>query len=600
MNSSTRNYLTVTAGYWAFTITDGAIRMLVVLYFHQLGYSPFEVAMLFLFYEVFGIVTNLVGGWLGARIGLNLTMHIGMALQVVALLMLTVPDPWLSVVYVMAAQALSGIAKDLNKMSAKATVKTLTGEGAGAESKLFKYVAVLTGSKNALKGAGFFVGAALLQAFGFRNALFILAGGLFLVMIITVILLPSGVGKMKEKAPFTQVFSNTPAINWLSAARFFLFGARDVWFVVALPVYLYSVLNWEYTAVGAFLALWVIGYGIVQAGAPALLRPNAQGQGPSGRTALLGALVLALVPAGIAWSLTQGPTLNWEPGPILIIGLIAFGIVFAINSAVHSYLILAYADADKVALNVGFYYMANAGGRLVGTVLSGLIYQLQGLEGCLWWSTGFVLAAALLSLWLPRTPRVAAPADAPAQPRLIDADGVVEPMRLAELYAPIAGRVEGCSVREGDAVTAGQVLLRIVPASGDTVAQHVAAPWDGLVLRSHVRVEGREAPAQALLLELFDPDSVVLRFAVDGMQAVGLAPGQSVQAYFAGAPSNPIELTITRAWPALEPDTGRRVLEARIPAQAGFAIGLPARVRVEPPVAVQLPATPRKAIQTGA
>ena len=422
LRTSYFNYLTVTGGYWAFTVTDGAIRMLVVLYFHQLGYSPFEVAMLFLFYEVFGIITNLVGGWLGARIGLNLTMHIGMALQVVALLMLTVPDPWLSVVYVMAAQALSGIAKDLNKMSAKATVKTLTGEGAAGESKLFKYVAVLTGSKNALKGAGFFVGATLLQAFGFRNALFILAGGLFLVMVITVILLPSGVGKMKEKAPFTQVFSNTPAINWLSAARFFLFGARDVWFVVALPVYLYSVLNWEYTAVGAFLALWVIGYGIVQAGAPALIRPNRQGQGPSGRTALLGALVLALVPAGIAWSLTQGPALNWEPGPILIIGLIAFGIVFAINSAVHSYLILAYADADKVALNVGFYYMANAGGRLVGTVLSGLIYQLQGLEGCLWWSTGFVLAAALLSLWLPRTPRVAAAADAPAQPRLIDAD----------------------------------------------------------------------------------------------------------------------------------------------------------------------------------
>ncbi|NBC14598.1 MAG: MFS transporter, partial [Gammaproteobacteria bacterium] len=249
LQTSHFHYLTVTAGYWAFTITDGAIRMLVVLYFHQLGYSPFEVAMLFLFYEVFGIITNLVGGWLGARIGLNLTMHIGMGLQVAALLMLTVPDPWLSVVYVMAAQALSGIAKDLNKMSAKATVKTLTGEGARAESKLFRYVAVLTGSKNALKGAGFFVGAALLQAFGFRDALFTLAGGLFLVMVVTVILLPSGVGKMKQKAPFTQVFSNTPAINWLSAARFFLFGARDVWFVVALPVYLYSVLNWEYTAV---------------------------------------------------------------------------------------------------------------------------------------------------------------------------------------------------------------------------------------------------------------------------------------------------------------------------------------------------------------
>ncbi len=270
MDKNTRNYLTVTAGYWAFTVTDGAIRMLVVLYFHQLGYSPFEVAMLFLFYEVFGIVTNLVGGWLGARIGLNLTMHIGMGLQVVALLMLTVPDPWLSVAYVMAAQALSGIAKDLNKMSAKATVKTLTGDG--AESKLFKYVAVLTGSKNALKGAGFFVGALLLQGIGFRGALFVLAGVLFAVLVVTALVLPSGVGKLKEKAKFTQVFSNTPAVNWLSAARFFLFGARDVWFVVALPVFLYDVLGWSFTEVGGFLAFWVIGYGAVQAGAPVLLR----------------------------------------------------------------------------------------------------------------------------------------------------------------------------------------------------------------------------------------------------------------------------------------------------------------------------------------
>ncbi|EIC21781.1 organoarsenical effux MFS transporter ArsJ [Thiorhodovibrio frisius] len=433
MNSATRNYLTVTAGYWAFTITDGAIRMLVVLYFHQLGYSPFEVAMLFLFYEVFGILTNLVGGWLGARIGLNLTMHIGMALQVAALLMLTVPDGWLAVVYVMTAQALSGIAKDLNKMSAKASVKSLTGQGAGAESKLFNYVAVLTGSKNALKGAGFFVGAALLQWIGFRGALLVLAGLLFLVLVVTALLLPSGVGKLKEKAKFTQVFSNTPAVNWLSAARFFLFGARDVWFVVALPVFLYEVLGWSSTQVGAFLALWVIGYGFVQAGAPVLLRgravTDAEGRvsraGPGGASARGWALVLALIPAAMALAMIHGPDkfpklaesfaarsgldLSWLAtlttgqlqGDILIVGLVLFGIVFAINSALHSYLILAYSDFQKVSMNVGFYYMANAGGRLIGTVLSGLIYQTQGLTGCLWWSAGFVLAAFALSLPLP-------------------------------------------------------------------------------------------------------------------------------------------------------------------------------------------------------
>lgn len=408
MDRALRNYLTVTGGYWAFTITDGAIRMLVVLYFHQLGYSPFEVALLFLFYEVFGIATNLVGGWLGARIGLNQTMLIGMGLQVVALAALTVPDAWLSVPYVMAAQALSGIAKDLNKMSAKATVKTLATPGAagGAESRLFRYVAVLTGSKNALKGAGFFVGAALLQGLGFRGALTVLAGSLLVVLVATALLLPSGLGRMKTKAKFTQVFSNTPAINWLSAARFFLFGARDVWFVVALPVFLTAVLGWSYTQVGTFLALWVIGYGIVQAAAPVLIgirrRAGTAGSpsAPGGATARWWALVLALVPAGIALALMQG----LPAGPVLMVGLALFGVVFAINSAVHSYLILAYADHDRVALSVGFYYMANAGGRLAGTVLSGLIYQTAGLVGCLWWSAGFVLAAFALSLMLPPVP----------------------------------------------------------------------------------------------------------------------------------------------------------------------------------------------------
>ena len=401
-----RNYFVVTGGYWAFTITDGAIRMLVVLYFHLLGYSPFEVAMLFLFYEFFGIVTNLLGGWLAARLGLNVTMHLGMALQVLALAALTVPDAWLSVPYVMAAQALSGIAKDLNKMSAKASVKTLT--RGGGESRLFRWVAVLTGSKNALKGAGFFVGAALLETAGFRGALAWLAGSLLLVLGLTAILLPHRLGQAKGKPKFTQVFSNTPAINWLSAARFFLFGSRDVWFVVGLPVFLYSVLEWRFIEVGAFLALWIIGYGFVQASAPRLLQYSHHGRGPGGGTARLWVSVLALIPAGIALALSQG----WPAGPILIAGLVVFGVVFAVNSAVHSYLILGYSDHDKVAMSVGFYYMANAGGRLIGTVLSGWAYQTQGLEGCLWWSSGFLLLAALLSVRLPEVDNGHTPADA--------------------------------------------------------------------------------------------------------------------------------------------------------------------------------------------
>jgi len=390
MQDQLKHYLTITGGYWAFTVTDGAIRMLVVLYFHQLGYSPFEVAMLFLFYEFFGIVTNLVGGWLGARIGLNRTMHIGMALQIAALVMLTVPDAMLSVVYVMLAQAISGIAKDLNKMSAKASVKTIATDSDG---KLFKWVAALTGSKNALKGAGFFIGAALLEWTGFRATLWILSGALAAVFVITLVLLPSDIGKTKAKAKFTQVFSNTPAVNWLSAARFFLFGSRDVWFVVGLPVFLYEVLGWSFTQVGGFLALWVIGYGFVQAGAPKLMRDSH----PGGASARLLAFGMALIPAGIALGLSAG----YPADTVLIVGLLAFGAVFAINSSVHSYLILAYSDHDKVSMNVGFYYMANAGGRLAGTVLSGLIYQYQGLEGCLWWSAGFLIVAGLLSFKLP-------------------------------------------------------------------------------------------------------------------------------------------------------------------------------------------------------
>ncbi len=390
-----RNYIVVTGGYWAFTITDGAIRMLVVLYFHLLGYSPLEVAMLFLFYEFFGIVTNLVGGWLGARIGLNLTMHIGMALQVLALAALTVPESWLSVPYVMAAQALSGIAKDLNKMSAKASVKTMVSDN--GQSRLFRWVAVLTGSKNALKGFGYFAGAGLLEWLGFRGALSLLAGLLFLVLLITAGLLPRGLGKMKAKAKFSQVFSPIPAINWLSAARFFLFGSRDVWFVVGLPVFLYEVLHWSFTQVGGFIAIWIIGYGVVQATAPRLIRQTHHGQGPDGRSARLWASLLALFPAAIALALMAGWPAEW----VLVIGLILFGAVFAINSAIHSYLVLAYSDQDRVAMNVGFYYMANAGGRLTGTLISGWAYQLHGLEGCLWWSVAFVVCAALLSIGLP-------------------------------------------------------------------------------------------------------------------------------------------------------------------------------------------------------
>ena len=390
-----RQYLVVTGNYWAFTLTDGALRMLVVLHFHQLGYSPLQIASLFLFYEAFGVVTNLVGGWLGARWGLNRTMNIGLALQVAALLMLTVPAGALAVPWVMAAQALSGIAKDLNKMSAKSSIKLLV--PAGAQGTLYRWVALLTGSKNALKGVGFFLGGALLALLGFRGAVLAMALGLAAVWLASLALLTQDLGKARYKPKFRDLLSKSRAINVLSAARLFLFGARDVWFVVALPVYLGSVLGWDHWQVGGFLAAWVIGYGVVQAAAPRLTG-KARGRVPDGRAALAWALPLA----GLTGAMALGMGLGGPAQAVLLGGLAAFGVLFAVNSSLHSYLIVSYAKEDGVSLDVGFYYMSNALGRLLGTLLSGAVYQASGLAACLGVSAVFVLAAALISLWLPR------------------------------------------------------------------------------------------------------------------------------------------------------------------------------------------------------
>ncbi len=386
MTNSQKQYAIVTGNYWAFTLTDGALRMLVLLYFYQLGYSPLELAMLFLFYEFFGIVTNLFGGWLGARAGLNVTMNIGLSIQILALVMLTVPAEWLSVLYVMLAQALSGIAKDLNKMSAKSAVKSLASDGDG---KLYRWVSALTGSKNALKGVGFFMGALLLEAFGFNNAMWIMAAMLTVALLVSWIKLDGALGKSKNTPKFAQMFSHSQAINWLSFARFFLFGARDVWFVVALPVFAASVLGWSHLQIGTFMALWIIGYGVVQAISPKLI---GQTRNPTHRTAFGLAIVLAGVPMAIAYFLELNP--QWA----VMIGLGIFGVLFALNSAVHSYLIVAYADQDGTSKQVGFYYMANAGGRLAGTVLSGYLYQTVGLEGSLIASSVMIVVAGLLAL----------------------------------------------------------------------------------------------------------------------------------------------------------------------------------------------------------
>ncbi|WP_415720451.1 organoarsenical effux MFS transporter ArsJ [Photobacterium ganghwense] len=394
LSKEVRQYMLVTFNYWNFTVTDGALRMLVVLYFHQLGYSALEIASLFLFYEFFGVVTNLIGGWLGARMGLNRTMNTGLAMQVVALLMLAVPVSYLTVPWVMLAQAMSGIAKDLNKMSAKSAIKTLVPDG--QQGALFHWVAVLTGSKNALKGAGFFIGGLLLTLIGFKGAVVAMASVLLVVLVMSLMWLDKDLGKAKQKVKFSQIFSKSVSVNILSAARMFLFGARDVWFVVALPLYLSEVFGWDHLWVGGFLALWVIAYGVVQGVAPHFTGKS-RGVVPDGKAAMGWAALLAAVTALVAIGVQSG----WQPGLTIIAGLLSFGAVFAINSSLHSYLIVSYAKEDGVSLDVGFYYMANAMGRLIGTILSGWIYLAFGLAACLWVSFVFLAVTTLISVWLP-------------------------------------------------------------------------------------------------------------------------------------------------------------------------------------------------------
>jgi predicted MFS family arabinose efflux permease len=393
-----RNYALVTAGYWVFTVTDGALRMMVLLHFHELGYSPVSIAFLFLSYEFMGILTNLLGGWVGARRGLNRTLVAGLGLQIVALGALTFERPswhrWIVVTFVMTFQALSGIAKDLTKMSSKSAVKTVAGDGS-----LFRMVAILTGSKNALKGVGFFVGAALLSWLGYDDALWSMAAALAVTAVALLIFLNEDIGRSKKKPPLRSILSKSDAVNGLSAARFFLFGSRDIWFVVALPVFLSDQLGWSNKGVGAFLAVWVIGYGIVQSFAPKLLSRGGRAVDEI-RAAQQWALVLGVISAAIA----VGVEFDAVRTAAVVGGLVVFGAAFAMNSSLHSFLILAYSDDDEVALDVGFYYSANAAGRLVGTLLSGVLYLWDGLGAALWGSAAFVVVTWLLTLRLPALP----------------------------------------------------------------------------------------------------------------------------------------------------------------------------------------------------
>ncbi|WP_299283434.1 organoarsenical effux MFS transporter ArsJ [uncultured Tateyamaria sp.] len=408
-------YVAVTAAYWAFMLTDGALRMLVLLHFNGLGFSPVQLAYLFVLYEIAGVITNLSAGWIAARFGVTSTLYVGLGLQIVALIALAQLDPaWsvaASVVFVMAVQGLSGVAKDLAKMSSKSAVKVLAPAGDG----LFRWVALLTGSKNAVKGLGFLLGAGTLALFGFVPSVLGMAAMLGLILIAVILRMPPGLPMGRKDAKFAEVWSKNPRINWLSAARVFLFGARDVWFVVGIPIYFYSVLSdgtpegqrAAFFLIGTFMALWVILYGAVQMQAPAILRSAGRSEVDLASAARFWVGTLAIVTAALAlivWAV--GAPAPWLTG-IVVLGLLIFGVLFALNSSLHSYLILAFTSAERVTMDVGFYYMANAAGRLIGTVLSGLTYQIGGLPLCLGTAA---LMIALSWLSIGRINRDSAPA----------------------------------------------------------------------------------------------------------------------------------------------------------------------------------------------
>ena len=397
-------YIAVTAAYWAFMLTDGALRMLVLLHFHTLGFSPVQLAYLFVLYEIAGVVTNLFAGWIAARFGLTSTLYAGLALQVLALLALSQLDPaWAvgaSVVFVILVQGASGVAKDLAKMSSKSAIKLLAPPEDGG---LFRWAALLTGSKNMVKGAGFLLGAVLLATVGFVWAVLGMAAFLAVILLAILVSMPAGLAQGRKGVKFAEVFSKSANVNWLSVARVFLFGARDVWFVVGIPIYFYAVLSDGTTGgnrtaffmIGTFMAVWVILYGLVQANAPRLLRAQYRSA-----TDLMGAARswgwgLVAVPMVLTFAtLFAGEQQTWLT-VTLVAGLMGFGAVFAVNSSLHSYLILSFTKAERVTMDVGFYYMANAAGRLAGTLLSGLTYQVGGLPLMLGTATVMIATSAV-------------------------------------------------------------------------------------------------------------------------------------------------------------------------------------------------------------
>lgn len=393
MSSTPRGFWLVTACYQAFTLSDGALRMLVLLHLGAEGRAPLALALALLPYEVAGVVTNVLGGWLGARFGLKPTLIAGLLAQSAACALLAAEPTARAYALLAFAQCLSGVAKDLAKTSAKSYVRRLAPADAGA-APLFRLVAWLTGSKNAVKGAGYFVGGALLATAGFgatNAAIAALLGG---AAVVAALRLPAIPGK--PRATVGDVVRQPAAVRWLAVSRTFLFGARDVWFAVALPMFLVSAAGLSSASVGACLSAWIVVYGFVQSAAPRLT--GAREPAAGARLAAIAATLLAAPLAGLVAALDV-PAVAAAPLWPLALGFGAFGALFAVVSSLHSWLVVAVAGAEDTAERVGFYYAANSVGRLAGTLASGWLYGMAatpvaGLQACLIAAAGACLLGA--------------------------------------------------------------------------------------------------------------------------------------------------------------------------------------------------------------
>ena len=152
-------------------------------------------------------------------------------------------------------------------------------------------------------------------------------------------------------------------------------------------------MGWSSISVSTFLAAWVIGYGLVQAIAPKITNMLVQKGVPDGRAALLWGLPLVIVPVAMVVGLQQ----RSDPTTVIVFGLACFALVFAMNSALHSFLITSYANSDGVSLDVGFYYTANAVGRCLALSARGGFIGLLGLAACLSVSALFLALVLLIS-----------------------------------------------------------------------------------------------------------------------------------------------------------------------------------------------------------